>query len=209
MTCFSTEANSLLKDCKELVHATGITDPYDYPQEILDLQGKKKIFQLHFDPDSTKENRIFILDTCWDDTPLVTTKPTCIGQSSLEFSKEPAAEQLPGTPTHNPILLPDTTGKTIESALPTTTATGKTPVTTQHKPAITPNSEETSLVQTSTSKNESENEGAISTPPEETSFVEPSKAKNEQSKGNVRKLLFSESNVPPAGKSPKKSKKAE
>ena len=55
MTCFSNEANSLLKDCTELLQSQPDQDPYEYPPEILGLEGTTKIFQLHYDLESTKE----------------------------------------------------------------------------------------------------------------------------------------------------------
>ena len=68
VTCFSNEADSMIKDCKELVQATDNRDPYDYPEELLALEGKKRVFQIHFDPDCTKEKPHFILDTSWEYT---------------------------------------------------------------------------------------------------------------------------------------------
>ena len=64
MKCFSNEANSMVKDCKELLESIPNQDSYEYPTELLSLQGTKKIFQIHFDPESTKDNQGFILDTC-------------------------------------------------------------------------------------------------------------------------------------------------
>ena len=77
----------MVKDCKELLRTMSKQDSYDYPKELLSLQGMKKIFQLHFDPDSTKENRIFILDTCWDATPLLLSGNANIGQSSIDSTE--------------------------------------------------------------------------------------------------------------------------
>lgn len=81
MTCFSNEANSLVKDCKELLQTIPNPNPHDYPAELLSLQGKTKNFQLHFDPESTKDRRIFILDTCWDNTPLLTSAATAVAEN--------------------------------------------------------------------------------------------------------------------------------
>ena len=88
MTCFSNEANSLVKDCKDLCKAIPNVNPYDYPAELLSLQGKAKNFQLHFDPDSTKEKRIFILDTCWDDVPMLTAEASAVAESSAKASTQ-------------------------------------------------------------------------------------------------------------------------
>ena len=62
----------MVKDCKELLKTIPNQNSYEYPAEILSLLGKRKIFQMHFDPNSTKERQIFLLDTCWDATPLLT-----------------------------------------------------------------------------------------------------------------------------------------
>lgn len=53
-------------------------NPYRPPPELTTLEGTTHLFQLHFDPDHTKENQKFILDTTWDDwddKPLLITGP--------------------------------------------------------------------------------------------------------------------------------------
>jgi hypothetical protein len=77
----------MVKDCKELLKTIPNQSSYEYPTEILSLQGKRKIFQLHFDPDSTKEKQIFILDTCWDTTPLLTSADATIVEPSIGSPK--------------------------------------------------------------------------------------------------------------------------
>lgn len=113
MTCFSNEANSMVTDCKELLKTIPDQSSYEYPAEILSLQGKRKIFQLHFDLDSTKEKQIFILDTCWDAMPLLTSTDATIVEPNIEFpeaaglatNKTPPA--TPATTTPN-ITIPHT-----------------------------------------------------------------------------------------------------
>ena len=110
MTCFSNEANSLLKDCKELLQNIPNKDPYDYPSELLSLQGKAIIFQLHYDPDSTKDNQVFILDTCWDETPLLISIVSALPESSAGSSSQTTLATMDvetksvatGTPMHEP-----------------------------------------------------------------------------------------------------------
>jgi hypothetical protein len=70
MTCFSDEAHSIVKNCKELIQALTNADPSKYPSELLALEGKTKIFQVHFAPESTKQNQLLILDNAWDNTPV-------------------------------------------------------------------------------------------------------------------------------------------
>ena len=92
MTCFSDEANCMVKDCKELLQTMPQQDSYDYPPELLCLQGKKKIFQLHFDPQCTKERPLFILDTCWDDMPLLLPSNIINTENAMESSAANAQE---------------------------------------------------------------------------------------------------------------------
>lgn len=88
MTCFSNEANSLVKDCKELLQTIPNPESRQYPAELLSLQGKRKICQLHFDPECTKDEQVFILDTCWNETPLLISNAPTPPESSLESSKQ-------------------------------------------------------------------------------------------------------------------------
>ena len=94
MTCFSNEANSLVTDCKELLQTLPHQHSYDYPPELLSLQGKKRIFQLHFDPESTKERQLFILDTCWDDTPLLPPPNAVHAESTIDSSRTTAPMKI-------------------------------------------------------------------------------------------------------------------
>lgn len=102
MTCFSNEANSLVKDCKELLQAMPDQSPYDYPTELLSLQGKEKIFQLHFDPESTKEKQLFILDTCWDNTPSITERLATDAEESGTVQPKEHQTTPPTQHTHLP-----------------------------------------------------------------------------------------------------------
>ena len=163
MTCFSNEANSLVKDCKELLQTVPASDPYEYPPELLSLQGKRKIFQLHFDPDSTKDNQIFILDTCWDDTPLPPSDLATVTESAAGSSMEKTLQPMD----------PATKRKTGKSAL----AEASTPTLKKHN---APDTFDT-------------NEPDTTPPPKATPLAETTKPKNQQPKRSTRRSLFTES----------------
>jgi hypothetical protein len=74
----------------------------EYPNELPSLQGKKKIFQLHFDPESTKEQRIFVLDTCWDTTPLFTSGTSNTNETSISSSTEVTPKMITAVPIAEP-----------------------------------------------------------------------------------------------------------
>ena len=42
---------------------------------------------MHFDPESTKERQLFILDTCWDDTPLLPPPNAVHAESTIDSSR--------------------------------------------------------------------------------------------------------------------------
>ena len=162
MTCFSNEANSLVRDCKELLQTIPASDPYEYPPELLSLQGKRKIFQLHFDPESTHDTKIFILDTCWDDTPLPPSDLAVTTESSTASSIEKTLQPMATA----------TKRKTGKSALAETS----TPTPKKHN---APDTFET-------------NEPHATPPPKATPLAETTKPKNEQPKRSTRRSLFTE-----------------
>ena len=140
-------------------------DPYDYPAELLALQGKTKIFQLHFDPESTKDKQVFILDTCWDDIPLlpsnVAALPESAAGSSVQKTLPPIATQIKSETARAP--LPE----------PSTPSTEK---------VTTPDTFEPS-------------EADNTPPPKETPLSEMSKPKNERPKRSASRALFTEANA--------------
>ena len=127
MTCFSKEANSMVKDCNELVHNMPDKSSYDYPPELLALEGQRKIFQLHFDPQCTKAKQNFILDTCWDEMKLLTAGPAATAATSVELSKNIEAGKHMATATDTTIAMPNREAKHLQP-LPTTITTPPEPI---------------------------------------------------------------------------------
>lgn len=87
----------MVKDCNDIIRNLQDKDAFKYPQELLSLEGLRKIFQLHFAPVSTKENRVFFLDTTWNTTTLLTAGPSNVTQPVPEAmlpisSAEPLTE---------------------------------------------------------------------------------------------------------------------
>ncbi|GKB15919.1 DNA helicase [Tanacetum coccineum] len=74
LTCFSNEANSLVKDCTELLNELPDKNPYQLPLALKELEGTTHTFQFHFDINSTLKRKVFILDTVFTNIvpPLLT-----------------------------------------------------------------------------------------------------------------------------------------
>ncbi|GJX26467.1 DNA helicase [Tanacetum coccineum] len=53
VTCFSNQANSLIRDCNELLAELSNKDPYQLPSTLRDLECTAHIFQFHFDAGNT------------------------------------------------------------------------------------------------------------------------------------------------------------
>ncbi|GJW08873.1 hypothetical protein Tco_1571296 [Tanacetum coccineum] len=74
LTCFSNEANSLVKDCAELLNELSDKNPYQLPSTLKELEGTTHTFQFHFDINSTLKRKVFVLDTVF--TNVVLPLPT-------------------------------------------------------------------------------------------------------------------------------------
>ena len=183
MTCFSNEANSLLKDCKQLLQSQADQDPYAYPAKILGLEGTTKIFQLHYDLESTKEKQIFVLDTCWDDLPLPVAEIPAHAESHTNSPKQSnSPKQVAVSP---------------ETDIPMAT--------TQNKPE--PTSPPTMAAPTQPTS-ETKNEECPTTPAtEQPTLAQPSKPANQPARKSARKPLFQQNPDTTATGSAKKSKK--
>ena len=197
MTCFSDEANSLIKDCKEIVRTMPNQNFSEYPTELLSLQGKKKIFQLHFDRESTKENRVFILDTCWDAMPVLTLPTSDTTEASVNaLAKNTENQPLPLTkvePTAT-LQVQQTDGTTPAKETSISTTPVNTPVIATISHA--------NLLRAPTL---SETEPAILA--EQEPSPETSKPKKETARKTARKSLFTETDDAATATAPKKSKK--
>ena len=182
MTCFSNEANSLVKECSHLVHSMPGKSSYDYPPELLALQGQKKIFQLHFDPECTKARQNFILDTCWDDMSLLLPGPAALATPGSEIPEE---KQLT-KPFETEIVASTPEDKPATDHLPIS-------LTVTPPPQVTP-------------ELETKKSASASAQPE-TSLEDQSKGQNEGSSKNIRRALFQENKGSAAQEVSKRAKK--
>ena len=189
LTCFSNEANSMVKDCNDIIRSLQDKDRYKYPEELLALEGKKKIFQLHFASDSTKQKPVFFLDTAWDNTPLLTMETTNIAQT-LPAPVSPASSSSAIPP---PTAAQSSKKITIATSLPEQDETIAGSSTCLSPPlSVTPKPEEPLLA----------------TPPDhDARFPAESHVKYGPRKGSIRKALYSEEKTAAAEKTPKKTKK--
>ncbi|GKA12140.1 DNA helicase [Tanacetum coccineum] len=60
---YRTQANSLIKDCNDLLAKLPDRNPYQLPPALKELEGTTHIFQFHFDTNSTSRRKDFVLDT--------------------------------------------------------------------------------------------------------------------------------------------------
>lgn len=180
----------MLKDCKELVESMPEQNSYEYPKELLSLQGKQKIFQLHFDPESTKERKIFILDTCWDDTPLLTSGSAIGSESTVEST---AATMSASQPEED---------EAVNLQQLHMAEIAKEPLTTMDElKTATPPKEVAQFAEVAGTEPK--------TPPDQSSLPETSKLKNQPSRKSARKGIFTEKEDGSAASGSKKSKKEE
>lgn len=170
-------------------------DPYNFPPELLSLQGKAKKFQLHYDPDCTKDRQVFILDTCWDDIPLLVSNVSALPESNASSSSHTTPQtasaetkdDTPATPTGE-LLTPET-------------KTNPTPV------ISTPSKRATANIATPDTFDIRQTDDAP--PAEQTPVSETSKPENERPKRGTRRALFTEAKETQETTSHKKSKKTD
>lgn len=233
MTCFSNEAHSMVKDCKQLVQTMPNRNPYEYPPELLSLQGKKRIFQLHFDPESIKERQVFILDTCWDDMPLLTSASAVTSECGMDSSTTNASQTITALTKFEASATPKNKEiHTIPQAMEPTKLqqTAVTPPTEQ--PQTTSGTLQIKEVQSTTQAKEGtktpvqmdvtsdiatpesepaetlELQQSHATPPtEQTSLPKTSKTAKEPAKKTARRRLLTETADEATTATPKKSKK--
>ncbi|GJY08663.1 nucleic acid-binding, OB-fold protein, partial [Tanacetum coccineum] len=75
ITCFSNQANALVKDCNELLTELSTRNPYELPSILKDLEGTARIFQFHFEINSTSKRKDFVLDKVFEKTMLPLPAP--------------------------------------------------------------------------------------------------------------------------------------
>lgn len=168
-------------------------DPYNFPAELLSLQGKAKNFQLHYDPDCTKDRQVFILDTCWDDIPLLISNVSALPESNASSSSQ---------------TTPPTTGTETKDGTATTSMDEPlTPEIENNPPAVinTPSKTTTAKVDTPDTFDLRQTDDAP--PAEQTPASQTSKPENERPKRGARRVLFTEEKDTQETTSHKKSKK--
>ncbi|GJV95745.1 hypothetical protein Tco_1547322 [Tanacetum coccineum] len=75
ITCFSDQANTLTRDCNEVLAETINKDPYTLPPSLEELEGTTHTFQFHFDTGSTAKRPDFILETVFKNPTLALPAP--------------------------------------------------------------------------------------------------------------------------------------
>ncbi|GJZ83397.1 DNA helicase [Tanacetum coccineum] len=75
ITCFSDQANTLTRDCNEVLAETMNKDPYTLPPSLKELEGTTHTFQFHFDTGSTAKRPDFILDIVFKNPTLALPAP--------------------------------------------------------------------------------------------------------------------------------------
>lgn len=170
-------------------------DPYNFPPELLSLQGKAKNFQLHYDPDCTKDRQVFILDTCWDDIPLLVSNVSALPESNASSSSQ---------------TTPPTTSAQTKGDTATTPMNELLTLETENNPPAvinTPSKRATEKVATPDTCYLRQTDDAP--PAEQTPASETSKPENEWPKRGARRALFTEGKETQETTSHKKSKKTD
>ncbi|GJY21398.1 hypothetical protein Tco_0393964 [Tanacetum coccineum] len=86
--CFSNKANTLTKDCDQVLPEIEHEDRYQLPPSQKELEGTKHIFQFHFDTGITAKRPDFVLDKVIDINPLPLPGPS-VGQVTHAHTIEP------------------------------------------------------------------------------------------------------------------------
>ncbi|GJV94691.1 nucleic acid-binding, OB-fold protein [Tanacetum coccineum] len=119
VTFFTPNADVLTgSSCTELVKKYGVLDPLEFPDEILSLNGRTHIFQIHYNPSSVQGRVDFYFDDILD-KPLQIVGPsqssetsTASTVASLAITKGVSSD-TPSIPTPNS----ETTTKNVKRAL--------------------------------------------------------------------------------------------
>ncbi|GKA11744.1 hypothetical protein Tco_0691290 [Tanacetum coccineum] len=70
ITCFSDQANSLTRDCNEILAKLADKNPFHLPPSLIKLEGTTHTFQFHFHTGITSRRPDFALDTVFRNPPL-------------------------------------------------------------------------------------------------------------------------------------------
>ncbi|GJS71954.1 hypothetical protein Tco_0704795, partial [Tanacetum coccineum] len=102
VTFFTLNADVLTgRSCTELVKKYGVPDPREFPDEILSLNGRTHIFQIHYNPSCVQGRVDFYFDDILD-KPLQIGTPVQLPQTSitaqtLTVTPLPITPETPGT----------------------------------------------------------------------------------------------------------------
>ncbi|GJY96791.1 hypothetical protein Tco_0671585 [Tanacetum coccineum] len=104
MTCFIDQANSLTRDCNEVLAEIADKDPYRLPSSLKDLESTTHTFQFDFDIGSTSERPDFISDRAFKNATL--PLPTPPAQKHTPATATEEQPQQTQTPTPISLALP-------------------------------------------------------------------------------------------------------
>nr|GEV22944.1 nucleic acid-binding, OB-fold protein [Tanacetum cinerariifolium] len=103
VTCFSDQANSLTSDCNELLAEFIDKDPYHLPSTLKEFEDTTRIFQFHFNSESTKRKRDFVLDRVFKHQSLPLPGPP-VKSDTLPSTSYGQPEQIPEPKPASPAL---------------------------------------------------------------------------------------------------------
>ncbi|GKD82201.1 DNA helicase [Tanacetum coccineum] len=118
--------------CTELVKKYGVLDPLEFPDEILSLNGRIHIFQIHYNPSCVQGRVDFYFDDILD-KPLQIVGPSQSSETSTDPLQTGTPVQLPQTS----IMAQTLTASTVASLAITEGVSSDTPT------ILTPNYETT------------------------------------------------------------------
>ncbi|GKA35542.1 DNA helicase [Tanacetum coccineum] len=95
ITCFSEQANTLTRDCDEVLAEISNKDQYTLPPSIKELEGTTHTFQFHFDIGITARRPNFILDEVFKNPTLALPAPTLTETPEPQTTNEPAGTTPP------------------------------------------------------------------------------------------------------------------
>ncbi|GJX42382.1 DNA helicase, partial [Tanacetum coccineum] len=110
LMCFSNQANSLTRDCNEVLAELPDKNAYQLPPNLKSLEGTSHIFQFHFDSTSTSRKIDFVLDRVFKDTILPLPAPP-IQHAPPEPTLTKQPEPVPLAKTLSPALSTTTSNK--------------------------------------------------------------------------------------------------
>ncbi|GJR38151.1 hypothetical protein Tco_1213835 [Tanacetum coccineum] len=110
VTCFSDQANTLIRDCNDILAELPNKDPHELLSALKDLEGTTHVFQFHFDSESISRRRDLVLDRVFKSAmlPLPAPPPQVIPYE-LIIKEQPRATQVSEPTLPSSTLPPQTT----------------------------------------------------------------------------------------------------